>query len=345
MEETMRGNPSSWKTAGAIRGAAAAFACLAAPAGAELPAAATLLADLGLSPAEIAEVEAGKLVTLSLEAASERELVAGFAFATPVSPAEIVKQARADLLDQVDPNMIAHAILQGAGSAADFAKLTLEPDAAKRAAAYVGAEPGGDLNLSAGEIEAFGKLGSGAAPAAVEAEVRSALLARLEAYRSRGLAGIAPYALGGGKSRSPADELTTAVKASARVQKYAPSAYQLLLAYPDAKPPGTEESFRWTHFQAHGTPTLSLTHVLLIPDGDAWLISHRQFYVSTGYNAEQAFAAILPAQGGGSVLVYGTRTSTDQVAGFGGGAKRSIGSKLLASQLESIFTRGRQKIE
>jgi hypothetical protein len=57
--------------------------------------------------------------------------------------------------------------------------------------------------------------------------------------------------------------------------------------------------------------------------------------VSTGYNAEAAFAALLPADEG-TVVVYGNHTSTDQVAGFGGGAKRSIGSKLLSSQLQEM---------
>ena len=31
------------------------------------------------------------------------------------------------------------------------------------------------------------------------------------------------------------------------------------------------------------------------------------------------------------------RTSTDAVTGFGGGAKRAIGAKVLASQLEGLF--------
>ena len=53
---------------------------------------------------------------------------------------------------------------------------------------------------------------------------------------------------------------------------------------------------------------------------------------------EQAVAAILPAQGG-SIVLYSNHTSTDQVAGFGGGAKRSIGSKLMGSELEKIFAK------
>ena len=71
-------------------------------------------------------------------------------------------------------------------------------------------------------------------------------------------------------------------------------------------------------------------------DGDAYIALQRQYYVSEGFNCEQAIAAFLPVQDG-TVVVYANHTSTDQVAGFGGGAKRSIGSKMMSSQLEEIF--------
>jgi len=170
----------------------------------------------------------------------------------------------------------------------------------------------------------------------VEQAVRSALLARLQAYQAKGLAGIAPYALSGGKERSPADELRSASTAARNLQKYVPAAYQMLLDYPSSKAPGTEDTFRWTRYLAHGVPTVSLTHSLYVPDGDAWVAVQRQYYVSTGYNSEQALGAFLPVKGG-TVVVYTNRTSTEQVTGFGGSAKRSIGSKLLASQLEDLY--------
>ena len=70
-------------------------------------------------------------------------------------------------------------------------------------------------------------------------------------------------------------------------------------------------------------------------DGNAYVVVQRMYYVSAGFNAEQAIAALVPVQGG-TVMVYGNRTSTDQVTGWGGSAKRSIGSKLLESQLEAL---------
>jgi hypothetical protein len=305
-----------------------------------VPEAGVLLAAVGLSPAEIGQVQAGQLVRHSVAPASERELTAGLAFQVPLTPAQLVANSKKDLLDRVDPNMIGYGVVSAPGSLADFAKLTLEPGAAKRAAQYTSATAGGDLNLSAEEIAAFQALGSGAAPAAVEAQVRAALLARVQAYRTKGLAGIAPYARATG-TRSPGEEIRTATNASKNLQQYAPAAFQLLANYPNGKPPGTEEIFRWSQFDAHGVPTIALTHVLIVPDGEAYVVAQRQFYVSAGYNAEQAIAAFLPAQGGGTVVIYANRTSTDQITGFGGGTKRSLGSKVLASQLETMFEKAR----
>jgi hypothetical protein len=319
------------------------LALAVAPASAELPDNATLLGELGISADEIAQVQAGQFARIDLKAASDRELVAGFAFQVPVTPDELVADAKRDLLDQVSPGMIAHGSVSGAGTLADFQKLTLQPDAAARANAYVTATPGGALNLSTAEIAAFAQLGASASVASVEQQVRSALLARLQAYKTQGLAGIAPYARSNGE-RSPGEELRTATVASKVLQARAPAAYQAALDYPQAKPPGTEEAFRWSHFEAHDVPTIALTHVMLIPDGQAWITVQRQFYVSTGFNVEQAIAAFLPTQSG-TIVLYANRTSTDQITGFGGGAKRSIGSRVLESQLQSMFEKARTKVQ
>ena len=314
----------------------AAALLAAAPAGAQAPPAAEVLAAVGYSPAEIARIESGQLVTGRIQPSSERELVTAFAFFVALPPGDIVNDARQGLLDRVDPNTLAYAVLPANAGAADLSKLTLQPDAAKQAQAYVSAKPGGSLNLSSDEIASLNALGSGAGVPKVEDAVRGALLARLQAYRAKGLAGIATYALAGGKQRSPADELRSASQATKVLQKYVPAAYQMLLDYPASKAPGTEEAFRWTHAMANNVPTISLTHTLFVPEGDAWVAIQRQFYVSTGYNSTQAIGALLPVKGG-TVVAYSNRTSTDQVTGFGGSAKRSIGSKVLQSQLEALY--------
>jgi hypothetical protein len=46
-----------------------------------------------------------------------------------------------------------------------------------------------------------------------------------------------------------------------------------------------------------------------------------------------------------TIVAYAGRTSTDQVEGIGGGARRSLGSRVLASQLESMFEKARAQVK
>ncbi|MGH8470805.1 MAG: hypothetical protein ACREVY_18155 [Gammaproteobacteria bacterium] len=324
-----------WTMAGAALALALALP-VAQPATEQLPDAETFLRDLGFSADQIAQVKSGSFVEGTIQASNERELVAALAFLVQTSPTELVNRMRQDVLDRLDPHTIAFGMIEGTPSLASFAKLTLQPDAEKRTKAYADSGPDGDLNLSAEEIAAFDALGSAPAPAAVEAAVKSALMARLQAYQAQGLAGVAPYARSGGKTRSPADDLRSATTATKKLEALVPNAFQALLAYPSSKPSGFEEVFDWSHYQAHGVPTIALTHTLFIPEGPAWVVVQRQFYVSGGYNCEQSISAFLPMQHG-TLVVYTNRTSTDQVTGFGGSAKRAIGSKLLASELEKLY--------
>jgi len=310
-----------------------ALVAVAAPAAAQIPDAPTLLSALGFSQGEIQQVMSGQIVRSdTLKAASDRELVAGMAFMVQDTPKAFVAKLKSGLAVKVDPQTLQTAEFKGAGSTADLAKLTLEPKASSRAQAYVNASPGENLNLSAQEISTFNALQP--TQAAVTPAVAAQLLARMQAYQTQGLDGIAPYARSYG-TRSVAEEIRTMVKASQPLQRYVPNAYQMLLAYPNSKPAGTEEAFRWSQINAHDVPTYTLTHALFVPDGNAYVVVQRMFYVSAGFNAEQAIAALVPVQGG-TVMVYGNRTSTDQVEGWGGSAKRSIGSKMLESQLEAL---------
>ena len=73
-----------------------------------------------------------------------------------------------------------------------------------------------------------------------------------------------------------------------------------------------------------------------MPAGDGYILSDRHYYVSRSHNAIQMVAAVLPAKEG-AIIFYSNRTSTDQVAGFGSSAKHSIGRKIMAKQIASLF--------
>ena len=305
---------------------------------AEMPDVNDLLVAGGFSASDIEKAKAGSIIRGKLPSSNERELVATLAFVVQETPKELLAEALDGLLMHVDRNVVSWEYVKGAPSTDAFVTFELSPDGKERAKRYGGARVDTGLNLSPEEVAAFRTLGSDAPPEAVEPVIRKSLAERMAAYQKRGLKGIAAYARDDGEMRSVGDDLRDATEAADHLVTWMPAAYKMFLDYPSSRAAGSQERFAWSQIVAHDVPTIVLTHSIAVPDGDAWFVLQRQFYVSEGYNCEQALAAFIPIESGTAVF-YVNRTSTDQVTGFGGSAKRSIGSKMLASQLEEIFKR------
>jgi hypothetical protein len=314
---------------------------LPALAAAAPPGVAQLGADFGLDADAIRDVTAGKMVPIAGRESSDRDLGAGFAFFIKAPPAEVAQAFRAGGDLGSDPNVVASHRL--GDRATDLDTLRLQPRGADEAKRYLAAKPGDTVNLSQDELAAFAKLGSGAAPADVEKELRRILWARYQAYRSGGLPAIASYARGGGQERKVSEELRLVTElATPILQKYVPAFRQLLAGYPKAKPAGLDESFYWIVTTLDDRPTVTLRHRMVLPVGEGLVAADRTFYVSQGYNAMQALAAILPVEGG-TMVFYRCHTSTDRASGFASGSKHSIGRKVMGRQLEQIFERSRER--
>jgi len=283
-------------------------------------------------------VLAGEFVQTSLPTSSERDLSVAISFLIEAPPESVVGQLRANMLmERVDPGTIAYGKLEGAGDIKQFEKLKLTQEQLK---AYAEAKPGSDLNLSADEISAL--KGAGTDGKEIESKVHQLLLARYKAYRAKGLQGIATYAREGSQD-DPAGDLVR-VGRLVRATKVLPKEfYDLLDNYPKDVPPGLDETFYWSQFTAHGEDTIALVHVLRDTFGDDRIVMQRHFYVSTGYNTEQAIVGFLPVEKG-TLVVYTNHTSTDQIAGFGGSAKRGIGRRLMATELQKLFDGVRAKV-
>jgi hypothetical protein len=88
--------------------------------------------------------------------------------------------------------------------------------------------------------------------------------------------------------------------------------------------------------------TYVLAHVMVAADGPARVVARREYYVSTGYNAEQTVAGFLPVKGGTAVITT-VHAFTDQVTGMGGSMKRGIGSKVMASKMKDIYDAARER--
>jgi len=302
------------------------------------PTADEVLAGLALSPDTKQRVLNGEFVTADAEPVSERDLAVSLVFLVKTSPDSLTRQILSGRLVTTDSQVQSYALFKNPGSAADLAGLKISP---KEAQALAGASPGSALNLSAAEIKAFNAVPSGN-PAAVLEALRAMLLGRYQAYRARGLDGIAPYARGGGEADLAAD-LRKASQAARGLEKYLPKFHALLLSYPQGMTPDVQESFSWTKSIIRDVPTYVLQQRMAVADGDARAVMQRQFYVSAGYNGEQAVAGFLPIQGGSTLVVYTSHAFTEQVSGFGGSMKRSMGSRVMANQLKTMFEAARKK--
>ncbi len=293
----------------------------------------TALDALGFPGDTRTRTDAGAFVEVALPTRSDRDLNVGIAFLVAersrVALARIVREEKRVL--HADPDVIAYGDFVGEGTAADLQRLTLTSPQRR---AFAAAAPGDSINLSLDEIAAL-RAAAGDLHAVDEA-VRALLLVRHRAYRAKGLAGIAPYARARRSAMRPSEELA-AVNRGARASRILPTQlYDLLERYPDDRPPDFAESFYWVLFRAHGADTLALEHVFQVTIDETPVLVQRQYYVSAGYNCVQAIVAFLPA-GDGTLVLYTNSTSTDQVAGPGGGAKRAIGRTVMTRQLEKLF--------
>lgn len=302
------------------------------------PSADQVLTDVGLSPDDKRRVLNGEFVTADLGAVSERDLAFFIAFLVKTSPDDLARKIVSGDLIAADEQVKESGVISPNGTLADFGKLDISNQAAQT---LIGAKPGEALNLSASEISGFAIL-RGDTTHSVQQQLHRMLLARYQAYRASGLGGIAPYDRGG-SATDLASDLRQAGQSTRHLANYAPRVHAVLLDYPTATVPGMRENFYWLKYNIQGKETYVLAHVLAASEGAARVVVQRQYYASTGYNGEQAVAGFLPVQEG-TVVVYAAHAFTDQVAGFGGSMKRSIGHRVMADQMKKIFEEERARV-
>ena len=298
-----------------------------------------VIANFGLGPDEARRVRAGELIQTTTKETSDRELAAVMVFLVKAPVATLASAFEVGKGFANDPQIQAAIEIRGDGTIEDFKAVVLQPGADSEAQRYRKAAPGDVLNLSSQEIAAFDAL-DGAGTASVEDAVRRMLLGRYQAYRAKGLAGIAPYARAGGKTAQPADDLRRATDAAANIKRYVPAFYDVLMRYPAIRPAGLEERFFCIRYAMGGRPNITLRHRLTLPVDDAYVAADREFYVSHEYNDMQAIAGLLRVEDG-TAVVYVARTTTDQLGGFGASVKQAVGRGMMSKQIAAIFEKSR----
>jgi hypothetical protein len=223
---------------------------------------------------------------------------------------------------------------------AALADLGLKADDKSEAKLFAKASPGDKLNLSRSDIAQFKN--AAPTPEAVNVVLRSMLKERYVAYLRDGLKGVAPYTRGRRES-SPGDELTLAIK---ETMPAAPRSdfFKSLLNFPADQPANIEHKFYWYQQTVQDRPTFVLAHVATRRSENVAVVTEQQFYVSHSYNSNFIAGGGLAVEGG-TLVFYVNRTFTDQVAGFGAGAKHGIGRGQMLSDVTEKLKKMRESLQ
>src|SRR5262249_54215637 len=172
--------------------------CGPLPEASALPAPDELLQELQISDGDRQRIREGEIVTWTATEGSDRELAIGMALLVKAKGENLTNLFREAAAFMNIKVITAFGKIGNEGTLADFAGVMLAPNGKEEAQRYLSAEPGDDLNLDAKEMADFKALKSaskdGAVPIQkVEALIRKGLLARYQAYHTKGLTGVAPY--------------------------------------------------------------------------------------------------------------------------------------------------------
>ena len=304
---------------------------------ADLPASEDVLNRIGVPPAELGDLNQGKVITWNYPDNSDNELAVGIAAYLPTPLAKVIAYVKKGDFAGIDSTITSRGNIPDNATAGVFKRFALNGDEARD---LLEVEAGSIFNLSAEEIANFADLKNSLATAdkntvaqAVSQRYREILLRRYQAYRQGGLAAIAPYTRGGGEQADPSSELRTATEQGNLLVKIAfPDLYQAWLNYPQPLPTEAMEEFSWQNRAVEDRPTATLTHSLIQASDSGAVVLIRQFYVGHSYNSSQLLAGCLPYREG-AIVFYALRSSTDQVAGMGSGLKHSIGRDRMKAEM------------
>jgi hypothetical protein len=294
-----------------------------------------------LSPEQRRRLLAGETISYQVPEGSATELGAGVAMYLPVPLARVAGVLTASQLVLQDPSITA-----AGAPPATLADYRLAAGEVTEAQDVGDAAPGGRLNLSSAEIEAFqaalATLRGRDRTALAEAgagQWRTVLFQRWQAFQTRGLEGIAPYVRRSGVT-DPAALLRAAAGDAGIIAHAMPKLADALLRFPAEQSATAVSQFYWVKRQVQGRPTPILIHHLVDVTPQLALYVERHVYVGHTYNASQILSGAVPYEDG--VLVFSSnRVSTDQVAGLGGEMKRMIGRRQLRAEIVKRFDRVR----
>jgi len=297
--------------------------------------------ELGYTKQDLQEILAGRIVAVSLDDSTKKELAMTLSMLIRAPISRLVDLVQDQAIFKAQKIVLSFgSVPEGRVSAGTFADLRLPPEEVEKLSE---AGPGSAFNLSSAEIRSL-RDAAPRGPSSVMDAYRELLAQRLNAYRKGGIRAMAPYDRGRGKTSSPADQMRASTEAMGVLKKYMPHFYAAFLNYPEDPAPNLKSSFFWSLEKIQDRPTAVLVHRMVSAIPDRAMMLERQFYVGQSYNClELVVGAIHVKQG--SLVFYINRTNTDQVAGFASSAAHKIGKRVMEKQLRENFEEVRRAFE
>jgi len=302
-------------------GLALAFAC-SALGSAEQPAAAGFLRQVvGFGDAQLAAVEAGRVVTKPLATADKAEMAAFGAVRVGAEAGTFLKRLRDIEVFRRGDSVLQIGRFGNPPRLADVAELTLEDvdfEAARKC------RPGScDLKLARSAMERLCSEIRWSAPDAriqATALMRQMLVEYTAAYMAGGTAAMATYNDKEKPLEAPA-EFRKLLAASPYLFEYAPEFHEYVEDYPKGRLADAHDLFYWAKDKFGPKPTTSVYHVTIWRDpkhaGRA-VVSSKQIYASHYFRAGLDLTALVeaPAGQGGFYLMDLYRARVDPPTGL-----------------------------
>jgi hypothetical protein len=186
---------------------------------------------------------------------------------------------------------------------------------------------------------------------AVQREFRRLLLARLDLYRSKGLAGLPPY-VNGAEPVQPQDAFAAILARSPYLSRRLSSLAAQLEGYPYVESPRVESFFYWSkEVYGAGKPVITVTHVNILHSDDgarvpAVFVAGKQIFASHYMNAALGLTAVLrDTTRNVHYLAYLNRSQLDLLGGVFGFLKRSVLEGRISRDTPKILDALRRRLE
>lgn len=311
------------------------------------PARTFLTSAFGLSAAEIRRVDAGEVLSRTLDVKNRRELATLGIVRIKTTPSTYVEHLADIATFKRTDKVLQIGTFSSPAQPGDLAPLTLEDADLKRLRECRVDDC--EVRLSADGIERVQReIDWHASDASLKASqlIRQLLADYVARYRQKGTSAAMEYA-----DRTPrlniGSEFASLVDADTVTWTYAPQLRRHLLEYPASSAQQMTDFVYWSKELVRGRPVISITHVAIAQASDdspvAYAVGSKQIYAMHYFDASLGLTLLVPdrtATSPATYVVYLNRSRIDLFDGmFGGMTRRIVAGRartLVGEQLQRL---------